>query len=140
MGAEDEEEIKIITIMIVGASQFLRSYNYYDGSCGVSACLITKGMVVTGRIRRIRRHGLVGESVLQGLCFDVSKAQARARSTQSVDQDVTFSSSYSTEGATILHTMMTHAIRNYTSATVSKPQLNAFLFKSCCGHGVYSQQ
>jgi hypothetical protein len=29
---------------------------------------------------------------------------------------------------------------NRTSETVNKPQLKAFLYESCLGHGVFSQQ
>ena len=33
-----------------------------------------------------------------------------------------------------------HDDNGLTLGTVSQPQLNVFLYKSCCGHGVSSQQ
>jgi hypothetical protein len=40
----------------------------------------------------------------------------------------------------LFSTMLLARITDYISKTVSKPQLNTFSYKSCLGHGVFSQQ
>ena len=78
----------------------------------------------------IRRCGLVGEVWVS---FEVAYAQTMPSNSLSLlteDQDVEFSA----PPVPCLSPAM--IIMAHTSGTVRQPQLNAFLYRSCLGHGV----
>jgi hypothetical protein len=80
------------------------------------------------KIRRIRRHSLVGGNVSLGVGFEVSKAHAKPRVSLPLDENVAlnyFSSTMSAKPAAMLPTMM---IMDYISETLSKPPVKCFLF------------
>ena len=97
------------------------------------------------RIRTIRRRGLVGVGValLEEVCVwwwlkpgPVSHTPFPLPVGLNVELSVT-SSAPCLPGH---HHAFCHADNALNLLTVSQPQLNVFLYKSCLGHGVSSQQ
>ena len=57
-----------------------------------------------------------------------------------VDPDVELSATSPAPCLPTYHHAPHHDNNGLSSETISQPQFNVFLYKSCCGHGVSSQQ